>query len=103
MLGDERSSEFVNGFLDSWLNLRDIGNLPPPRKAAPEYYAENLPESMKQEARRFFRNLLEENGSVTDFLGRRLHLRRQETGQALSVARARHASPGGWISTCQPG
>jgi hypothetical protein len=68
LLGDERSGEFVNGFLDSWLNLRDIGNLPPPRKAAPEYYAENLPESMKQEARRFFRNLLEENGSVTDFL-----------------------------------
>ncbi len=34
MLSDDRSSEFVNGFLDSWLNLRDIGNLPPPRKAA---------------------------------------------------------------------
>ena len=68
LLGDERSGEFVNGFLDSWLNLRDIGNLPPPRKAAPEYYAENLPESMKQEARRFFRHLLEENGPVTDFL-----------------------------------
>ena len=68
LLGDERSGEFVNGFLDSWLNLRDIGNLPPPRKAAPEYYAENLPESMKQEARRFFRHLLDENGSVTDFL-----------------------------------
>ncbi len=68
MLADERSGEFGNGFLDSWLNLRDIGNLPPPRKAASEYYAENLPESMKEEARRFFRNLLEENGSVTNFL-----------------------------------
>lgn len=68
LLGDDRSGEFVNGFLDSWLNLRDIGNLPPPRKAAPEYYAENLPESMKQEARQFFRNLLAENGSVTEFL-----------------------------------
>lgn len=68
LLGDDRSSEFVNGFLDSWLNLRDIGNLPPPRKAAPDYYSENLPESMKQEARRFFRNLLDENGSVADFL-----------------------------------
>ncbi len=68
LLDDDRSREFVNGFLDSWLNLRDIGNLPPPRKAASEYYAENLPESMKQEARLFFRNLLEQNGSVTDFL-----------------------------------
>jgi hypothetical protein len=68
LLDDDRSEEFINGFLDSWLNLRDIGNLPPPRKAASEYYAENLPESMKQEARLFFRTLLEQNGSVTDFL-----------------------------------
>ncbi len=68
LLEDDRSAEFVNGFLDSWLNLRDIGNLPPPRKDAWEYYAENLPESMKQEARLFFTNLLEQNGSVTDFL-----------------------------------
>ena len=68
LLGDNRSSEFVDGFLDNWLDLRDIGNLPPPRKAAPEYYAEDLPESMKQEARLFFQNLLENNGPVSDFL-----------------------------------
>ncbi|WDQ16657.1 DUF1592 domain-containing protein [Rhodopirellula sp. P2] len=68
MLRSERSNEFVNGFLDSWLNLRDIGNLPPPRKSVPDYYAENLPESMKQEARLFFRHLLDENGPVTDLL-----------------------------------
>ncbi|TWU23251.1 hypothetical protein Pla52o_27870 [Novipirellula galeiformis] len=68
MLDDERSDEFINGFLDSWLNLREIGNLPPPRKAASEYYAENLPESMKQEARTFFRNLLDKNGPVTDLI-----------------------------------
>ena len=68
LLNDRRSAEFVNGFLDSWLNLRDIGNLPPPRKAAWEYYSENLPDSMKQEARLFFTNLLQQNGPVTDFL-----------------------------------
>ncbi|TWT60565.1 DUF1592 domain-containing protein [Rubinisphaera italica] len=68
LLSDPRSEEFVNGFLDSWLNLRAIGDLPPPRKEAWEYYAQNLPESMKQEARLFFRTLLDENGSVADFL-----------------------------------
>lgn len=68
MLKDPRSEEFVNGFLDSWLNLRAIGDQPPPRKAAWEYYAQNLPESMKQEARLFFRSLLDENGSVENFL-----------------------------------
>ncbi|MCA9020703.1 MAG: DUF1592 domain-containing protein [Planctomycetaceae bacterium] len=68
LLKDPRSDEFVNGFLDSWLNLRAMGDLPPPRKAAWEYYAQNLPESMKQEARLFFRSLLDENGSVENFL-----------------------------------
>ncbi|QDT93649.1 DUF1592 domain-containing protein [Gimesia algae] len=68
LLKDPRSNEFVNGFLDSWLNLRAIGDLPPPRKAAWEYYAQNLPESMKQEARLFFRSLLDENESVAKFL-----------------------------------
>ncbi|QDV47676.1 hypothetical protein Enr13x_75870 [Stieleria neptunia] len=68
MLDDERSEAFVSGFTDSWLNLREIGNLPPPRKAAPQYYSENLPESMKQEARRFFRHLLDKDGPVSDFL-----------------------------------
>ena len=68
MLNDKRSSEFVNGFLDSWLNLRDIGDLPPPRMAAWEYYSRNLPLSMKQESRRFFRHLLDSNRPVTEFL-----------------------------------
>ncbi|WP_237607512.1 DUF1592 domain-containing protein [Roseimaritima sediminicola] len=68
MLADERSEAFVNSFLDNWLGLRRIGSMPPPRRAAVAYYAENLPESMKQEARLFFRHLLEENGPVTDLL-----------------------------------
>lgn len=68
MLRDPRSEQFVKGFVDSWLNLRDIGNLPPPRQVAPDYYSENLPDSMKQEAYEFFRHLLDEDGPVTDFL-----------------------------------
>lgn len=68
LLADERSKEFINGFLDSWLNLRDIGNQPPPRKAAWEYYSTNLPESMKQEARQFFRHLLDRNRPVMELL-----------------------------------
>ena len=68
LLNDERSSRFIRAFLDSWLNLRDIGNLPPSRKSAQGYYAENLPESMKQEAYLFFRHLLDENEPVTEFL-----------------------------------
>ena len=68
MLADDRSNQFVIGFLDSWLNLRAIGTLPPPRRSAWEYYSEDLPTSMKQEARLFFRQLLDDNGPIFDFL-----------------------------------
>ena len=68
MLADERVTGFVNGFLDSWLNLRDLGSQPPPRETNRAYYAEDLPASMKTEARLFFRELLTNNGSVSQFL-----------------------------------
>ncbi len=68
LLADERVNGFVHGFLDSWLNLRDLGNMPPPRETNRAYYAEELPTSMKTEARLFFREMLKENRPVTDFL-----------------------------------
>ncbi len=68
LLADDRVGGFVNGFLDSWLNLRDLGGMPPPRETMRVYYAENLPEAMKTEVRLFFRHLLGENGSVRQFL-----------------------------------
>jgi hypothetical protein len=68
LLDDERANEFVRSFLDSWLSLKDIGSLPPPRKEATQYYAEELPQSMKEESRYFFRHLLDQNGPITDFL-----------------------------------
>lgn len=68
MIADERINGFVNGFLDSWLNLRDLGGMPPPREMNRSYYAEDLPTSMKTEVRLFFRDLLVNNGSVKQFL-----------------------------------
>ncbi len=68
MIADERIDGFVNGFLDSWLNLRDLGSQPPPREVVRSYYAEDLPTSMKTEARLFFRDLLKNNGSVAQFI-----------------------------------
>jgi hypothetical protein len=68
MLNDERSAAFVAEFVDSWLNLREIGLLPPPRQTAGEYYAQDLPSSMKQEARLFFAELVRTDGPVTEFL-----------------------------------
>ncbi|HCN79548.1 MAG TPA: hypothetical protein DIS80_00305, partial [Verrucomicrobiales bacterium] len=69
LLDDDRSEGFVNGFLDSWLNLRDLGGMPPPRERARRYYSENWPASMKGEVRHFFAHLLKKNlpvGSLLD-------------------------------------
>lgn len=68
LLADNRVGAFVHGFLEAWLNLRELGGMPPPRETTRVYYAENLPEAMKAEVRHFFRHLLRENGSVQDFL-----------------------------------
>jgi hypothetical protein len=68
LLADDRVGGFLNGFLESWLDLRELGGMPPPRETTRVYYAENLPEAMKTEARLFFRHLLRENGSVQQFL-----------------------------------
>jgi hypothetical protein len=68
MLADPRISHFVNDFLDSWLNLRDLGSQPPAREANRAYYAEDYPASMKAEARLFFHDLLKNNGSVAQFI-----------------------------------
>jgi hypothetical protein len=64
MLSDGRSAGFVNGFLDGWLNLRDLGGMPPPRETNRAYYAEDLPSSMRTEVRLFFRDLLASDGSA---------------------------------------
>lgn len=68
MIADERIGGFINGFLDSWLNLRDLGSMPPPRETNRSYYAEDMPASMKAEIRLFFADLLKTNGSVQRFM-----------------------------------
>ena len=68
LLTDERVNGFVHGFLDSWLNLRELGGMPPPRESNRAYYAEDLPASMKAEVRLFFTEMLKENRPVTQFL-----------------------------------
>ncbi len=68
LLDDERSEAFFDGFLDSWLNLRALGDQPPARDASGEYFYDDLETAMKEEVKHFTRNLVATNGAITDFL-----------------------------------
>ncbi len=68
MLKDSRSDALVDGLLDSWLTLRDLGSMPPDRAKFDDYYRFDLQTAMREETRRFTRRLIDENLSVVNFL-----------------------------------
>jgi hypothetical protein len=68
LLAGPRADAFAEAFLDGWLNLRSLGDMPPDREAFGRYYAQDLQNAMKRETRLFMRHLLDEDASVTLFL-----------------------------------
>ncbi len=68
MLASPRSDAFVAAFLDSWLNLRSLGDMPPDRAAFERYYAQDLQSAMRRETQLFTRHLLDHNESIVRFL-----------------------------------
>lgn len=68
LLASPRSDAFVNGFLDAWLNLRSLGDMPPDRGDFARYYAHDLQPAMKRETQLFMRDLVDRNESVLRFI-----------------------------------
>ena len=68
MLKDKRSDAFVAGFLDSWLNLRNLGGMPPDRKEFEEYYSKGFQDAFKIETRMFMRDLIDRDASLVTFI-----------------------------------
>jgi hypothetical protein len=71
LLASPRSKALVEGFLDSWLNLRSLGDMPPDRDAFGAYYWDDLQDAMKTETRLLMRHMLDENRSLHDFIDAR--------------------------------
>ncbi|MCA9194095.1 MAG: DUF1592 domain-containing protein [Planctomycetales bacterium] len=68
MLLDSRVTGFLDGFLSSWLRLRDLGASPPDRDAFLDYYQYDLGTAMRKETELFTRHLINENLSIRNFL-----------------------------------
>lgn len=68
LLRDPRSAAFIDGFLDSWLTLRDLGSMPPDREKFGQFYRFDLQRVMRQETQLFLRHVVDENLSIVNFL-----------------------------------
>jgi hypothetical protein len=67
MLADSKSQRFVENFTGQWLRVRDIDFTVPERRLYPEYN-ELLRRSMIDETRAFFREILDHDLSVQNFV-----------------------------------
>jgi len=67
LLADPRSARFTENFLRVWLNLDNI-SVQPPSADFISYYTDKLGNAMAGETEHFFRDLLERNGSVRNFI-----------------------------------
>ena len=67
MLADSRSDRFVKHFVRRWLDLDNIGTMPPSEDFL-EYYRDNLETAMRAETETFFRHVLDNNLPLREFL-----------------------------------
>ncbi|MCP4785359.1 MAG: DUF1592 domain-containing protein [Fuerstiella sp.] len=67
LLADPKSDRFVSHFIRRWLDLDNIGTMPPSQDFL-EYYRDNLGTAMRGETEAFFRNVLDENLPLREFL-----------------------------------
>ena len=67
MLADPRSERFVRHFVRRWLDLDNIGTMPPSAEFL-VFYRDNLEAAMRRETELFFRHVLDHNQPPREFL-----------------------------------
>jgi hypothetical protein len=69
LLNDSRSRQFVNAFLDYWIDLRKMDGTSPDTTLYPDYYLDDLlTESALEETRAFFAELIRGNLPVKNLI-----------------------------------
>jgi len=68
MIRDPRAEAFVGNFTDGWLGLSKLGQVMPDSVKFSFFSTRELEASMREEARAFFRYILEGNRDVSEFL-----------------------------------
>ena len=68
LLGHRNAENFYADFVDAWLNLRALGDMPPDRRAFRSYYSKDLQSAMKQETQLYLRHLVEKNRPATELI-----------------------------------
>ncbi|MDG1073053.1 MAG: DUF1592 domain-containing protein [Akkermansiaceae bacterium] len=67
MLNNQKSERFSSNFLRIWLELDNIGEMPPSTDFR-NYYRDNLESAMRKETEHFFSHLLQQNLPLREFL-----------------------------------
>ena len=68
MLLNEKAFAFVDNFTGQWLNLRNLGTMPPDPEKNREYYVNNLEAAMRRETQMYFFYILQQNRSLLEFI-----------------------------------
>lgn len=84
MLVNPKSNRFVSNFVRLWLGLDSIGEMPISREFR-EYYRNNLEAAMRAETETFFRHLLNENLSPSEFLTANYSFLNRELGMHYGI------------------
>ncbi|MBT4013744.1 MAG: DUF1592 domain-containing protein [Planctomycetaceae bacterium] len=67
MLSDPKGQRFVSNFTRIWLELDNIGKMPPSKDFL-NYYRDNLGDAMRKETELFFGHILDRNLPIREFL-----------------------------------
>ena len=68
MLADPKSNALVEGFLDSWLGMRELGATPPDRGDFRDFYHYDLGSAMRRETFLFMRHMIDQDLPLANFL-----------------------------------